>query len=107
MRTPSSALPIDFLSLTITLLCHHRPSAGDPDARGAAPFRSGWPGQARPLQCGSGSPSRPFGPPGMTSAEWPISLVHGLVLGAGRVFARIDPDVDDRRLAALGDLLAG
>src|ERR1700733_4410311 len=27
----------------------------------------------------------------------PLSLVHGLVLGARRVLARVDPDVDDRR----------
>src|ERR1700751_2353894 len=29
------------------------------------------------------------------------SLVHGLVLGTGRVFARIDPDVDNRRAPGL------
>src|SRR5918999_641661 len=35
------------------------------------------------------------------------SLVHGLVLGAGRVLARVDPDVDDRRAARFGNRLAG
>src|SRR5690242_8612886 len=34
------------------------------------------------------------------------SLVHRLVLGAGRVLVRVDPDVHDGRLARLRDHLA-
>src|ERR1700730_2293360 len=37
----------------------------------------------------------------------PRSLVHRLVLGAGSVLARIDPDVDDRGAARLAHRLAG
>src|SRR6202049_2497732 len=34
------------------------------------------------------------------------SLVHRLCFGAGRIFARVDPDADDRRLARFRHRLA-
>ena len=43
---------------------------------------------------------------GRRSPRRPCSLVHRLVLGARRVLARIDPDIDHRRPAGLGDHLA-
>src|SRR5262245_44555703 len=36
-----------------------------------------------------------------------FSLVHGLVHGSGRVHVRVDPHVDERRLAGLAGALEG